>query len=328
MMRTTAPLLILLLIACAQPPQTPEPPPAPRTADEGRLVLLDDTAQQRAIRAEAVRRDSLSGSWEAPGTVAAVVLNDAARTVLFEDPALATAYVQWQQQRTIAEQVRNVLIPQRRAALQRAEDLLAHGAATAMDVTEARTALAQAEVDLATAQGGAQEQAAQLLSAGLDPEELRQGAAGTAHVVCALPEDRAAPELVVQPCAVRFRALGGGVLTGRIASIGQRIDPASRMARLRIVLRDDAGRLRAGLLATVSGAGAPVPALSVPVSALVAVQGRDHVFIEEAPGRYRRRAVETGARIGERAVILSGLAEGERVVMQGTILLKGLSFGY
>jgi hypothetical protein len=65
--------------------------------------------------------------------------------------------------------------------------------------------------------------------------------------------------------------------------------------------------------------------LVVPDSAVIALDAKPLVFVEEAPGRFRRRQVEPGRGLGGRMVIERGLEEGERVVTHGAILLSALT---
>jgi multidrug efflux pump subunit AcrA (membrane-fusion protein) len=69
-------------------------------------------------------------------------------------------------------------------------------------------------------------------------------------------------------------------------------------------------------------AAAAETAITVHPSAIVVQGDRRSVFIEESPGEYTRRAVETGTEIDGAVVIRSGLQEGERVVVRGSLLIS------
>jgi cobalt-zinc-cadmium efflux system membrane fusion protein len=51
--------------------------------------------------------------------------------------------------------------------------------------------------------------------------------------------------------------------------------------------------------------------------------GRPVVFVESAPGRFERREVATGVRAESLVAITRGVQAGERVVVDGAVLLKG-----
>ncbi len=47
------------------------------------------------------------------------------------------------------------------------------------------------------------------------------------------------------------------------------------------------------------------------------------MFLEGAPGQFERREVTIGTRSGEVVPVLSGVQVGDRVIVDGAILLKG-----
>jgi cobalt-zinc-cadmium efflux system membrane fusion protein len=51
--------------------------------------------------------------------------------------------------------------------------------------------------------------------------------------------------------------------------------------------------------------------------------GRPVVFVEQAPGRFERRPVTTGARAENLLAITQGVQAGDRVVVDGAVLLRG-----
>jgi cobalt-zinc-cadmium efflux system membrane fusion protein len=63
--------------------------------------------------------------------------------------------------------------------------------------------------------------------------------------------------------------------------------------------------------------------VAVPVGALVQMAGREAVFVEEAPGRFRAVQVQAGKRSGDWIPVLEGLSAGTRVVVDGAMLLRG-----
>ena len=67
------------------------------------------------------------------------------------------------------------------------------------------------------------------------------------------------------------------------------------------------------------------PGLVVPADAVINVGQRLLVFLDQGGGRLEPREVETGARIGEGFEILSGLAEGDRVVTSANFLVDSES---
>ncbi len=64
----------------------------------------------------------------------------------------------------------------------------------------------------------------------------------------------------------------------------------------------------------------------IPSSALISVEEKNFVFVAKSDEEFERRQVTVASARGENIVVIGGLAQGERVVSKGAMLLKGLSF--
>ena len=73
--------------------------------------------------------------------------------------------------------------------------------------------------------------------------------------------------------------------------------------------------------AAAEGGGAPAELLVVPVTAVLDTGSRRIVYIEEQPGHFAAREVALGPRAGAFYPLLSGVDEGERLVVHGAFLL-------
>ncbi len=105
---------------------------------------------------------------------------------------------------------------------------------------------------------------------------------------------------------------------GRVSAIDTRVDPVSRMLTVRSLIPNDEGRLRPGMFLTVELLHAEVTALVIPEQAIVPEQSRQYVFVVGSDSRIEKREVRTGRRRPGQVEILTGLADGERVVAEGT----------
>ncbi len=108
------------------------------------------------------------------------------------------------------------------------------------------------------------------------------------------------------------------VFRGRVASIDTRVDPVSRTVTVRAVLPNPAERLRPGMFLTVVLLREDATALVIPEQAIIPEQSRQFVFVLDAEQRVEKREVRTGRRRPGQVEILEGVAEGERVVAEGT----------
>lgn len=113
-------------------------------------------------------------------------------------------------------------------------------------------------------------------------------------------------------------AYPGETFAGTVSSVDTRIDPATRAVTVRAQIPNDAGKLKPGMLMSVELIVSEREALAVPESALVAQGDTRYVFRIDAESRAQRVEVKTGLVKPGSVEILEGLAEGDRVVSQGT----------
>lgn len=128
---------------------------------------------------------------------------------------------------------------------------------------------------------------------------------------------------------VRLDAFPEREFRGRISYIRDEVDPQSRTVRARVDLDNADGVLKPKTFAKVNlsdphlaqGTDAP-KTLAIPDSALQRDGEEQIVFVEVGPRRYERREVQLGRSGGGYVEALSGVAMGEKVVVEGTFLLK------
>lgn len=129
-----------------------------------------------------------------------------------------------------------------------------------------------------------------------------------------------------QPVAVTVTAYPGRTFQGRVAYLGEVLDPQNRTVEARVEIPNPDGALKPGMFATARiqvGGGGPALVV-VPQDAVQEVEGRRVVFVPGArPGEFRPAPVEVGETLdGGRVVIRAGLAPGARVVTAGAFALR------
>jgi Cu(I)/Ag(I) efflux system membrane fusion protein len=131
---------------------------------------------------------------------------------------------------------------------------------------------------------------------------------------------------VGQTATVRLNA-GGTTATGRVAFVYPSLDMTARTGRVRIEIANPDGALKIGQYADVSidvsGMGADV--VAVPDSSVLDSGRRQIVFIANDAGLFQPRDVTLGRRGDGMVEVLSGLSEGERIVVSGNFLLDSES---
>lgn len=113
-------------------------------------------------------------------------------------------------------------------------------------------------------------------------------------------------------------AYPGRVFVGRVSSVDSRVDPTSRSVAVRALIPNQEGALRPGMFMTVELDSESRNALVIPEEALVPEQSSQFVYVVK-DGVAAKREVTIGAREPGRVEVIAGLAQDERVVVEGTI---------
>lgn len=110
---------------------------------------------------------------------------------------------------------------------------------------------------------------------------------------------------------------------GRVERVSGIVDEATRTARLRVVVDNREGLLRAGMFARVHlDGGSSEMALVVPTEAVLEDEGRAFVFVPVEPPYFIRRPVIAGRSWGDWVEITRGLDPGDVVMARGAFMLK------
>jgi cobalt-zinc-cadmium efflux system membrane fusion protein len=245
----------------------------------------------------------------------------------------------------------------------RSQDLLAHGAVAAKDVEAAEAAYqaALAERDRSVARlrlyhgtEAGTEQAYILRSpiAGIVVEKnLNPGQEVRADQMLANATNLFAPLFVVsdptklwlqldaaetdladlqvgEKLRVVSEAFPDRVFDGRITNIGPSLDPVTRTVRVRGVVDNPDARLKAEMYVLVDvvrdEAGVAGAGVEIPSKAVFTIDNKPYLFVELAPGRFERRAVEIGTEKDGQVPVLAGVVAGQRVVTDGALLLQAV----
>jgi len=111
--------------------------------------------------------------------------------------------------------------------------------------------------------------------------------------------------------------------TGRVDYVSATIDPATRTAKVRVSMPNPGVRLKPEMFASVTLRLADVESvLTVPSRAVFVEDGRTFVYAAVGADRFVRRAVDVGANEGSECRIVGGLSAGDRVVVDGALLLR------
>ena len=142
-------------------------------------------------------------------------------------------------------------------------------------------------------------------------------------VLADMPESDIGLAKVGQPVSVETDAYPGEHFPGKLAVVGEALDPSTRRFQLRCELDSDSGRLKPEMFARVMLLGDGSRKLPrIPNSALVTQGVHSYVFVETSPGNFERRRVSLAMQGRENSYVESGLKAGERIATSGALLLN------
>ena len=247
-----------------------------------------------------------------------------------------------------------------RADLDRLRDLLEHKAVARKDVLHAEQDLAQAEAELEQAEAHASQARRRMEILGLTPGthaeqvvvraaiagkvlelnvtagEYRNDTTETVMTIADLSTVLVTSEVAEreirlvttgEQVAVELVAYPGETFSGRVTRIADTVDPRTRTIQVEAEIANAAGRLRPEMFGRIRHSHAPRSLPVVPAQAIVHGAEGTAVFVEHGPGLFERRAVVAGHATGGQTSILRGLQPGDRVVVDGAMLLTARRAG-
>lgn len=126
------------------------------------------------------------------------------------------------------------------------------------------------------------------------------------------------------PVEIRRVGREDNPIVGRVAHVGEVVDPITRTAEIRVAISNEKRLLRPGqsVTAAIRASGPSRTMLALPMTAITYIDGNPTVFVAETPERVVPTPVELGPNDGKLQGIASGLSEGQRVVTRGVFALK------
>ncbi|MCC7382242.1 MAG: efflux RND transporter periplasmic adaptor subunit, partial [Deltaproteobacteria bacterium] len=114
-------------------------------------------------------------------------------------------------------------------------------------------------------------------------------------------------------------------LSGRVDLIEPLLEESTRTTRVRLVVPNREGRLRPGQFGEVEFEIPASAGLFVPRDAVIRTGEHEYVYVATSAERFEPRVVRTGLSREGRVQVLSGVAEGDRVVTRGSFMLDSES---
>lgn len=274
--------------------------------------------------------------------------------VVIESPDATAALATQMQAESQIRQAKSALLKSQRD-LARARDLHEHGALALKDLQSAENDEVQAQGNVEQAQASADANAQRLKTLGLEPGQLSPLATARAPIAGKVMDIAVAPgeyrndtsaslmtindlqtvwmSALVPETKIRYVQVGeavraelsaypGEVYQARVIRISDTVDPQTRTIRVEAEIPNPSFHLRVGMFGQMHHMHPPVEKPAVPVAAVVETSGRSVVYVEENPGTFRERQITTGDRQNDLLPVLSGLSPGERIIVDGVMLLR------
>jgi len=127
-----------------------------------------------------------------------------------------------------------------------------------------------------------------------------------------------------QTFTIRSMNLPQQTFTGKVDFISDSLDPTTRTIKVRGSVPNSQRLLKAEMFVKAEFVLAPENGVEVSSRAVFLKGEKHYVMLEDKPGRYARKEVTVGSERAGRLIITDGLKAGQRVVVEGALLLEQL----
>ncbi len=163
-------------------------------------------------------------------------------------------------------------------------------------------------------------------------ELFRVADLSTVWVVGQIYESNFATVRVGTPAVITAPAYPGKTFSGRVSYIDPRVEPQMRTAQVRIEVGNPGEMLKLGMFVDISLGGTALaatsgqPVVTVPSVAVQMIGAKPVVYVTtDQSGVFAQREVSTGTEANGFTPVYSGLSGGEKVVTDGSFLLRAES---
>lgn len=125
-----------------------------------------------------------------------------------------------------------------------------------------------------------------------------------------------------QEAAITVSAYPERIYRGKISYISDLINQEARTVKVRAEVENKDGTLKPGMFATMKISAGDKAVIALPESAIQRNGEKSIVFIAKGDNQFEERDVDVGASFNGFHEIISGIKEGEKIVVKGTFTLK------
>lgn len=137
-----------------------------------------------------------------------------------------------------------------------------------------------------------------------------------------VPEEQSRSLAVGKTVIASIPALPGETITGKLSFVSPIVNPETRTVQARMNLSNPKGLFKPDMLASMTFESNADQRLTIPSTAVVREENKDHVFLQISPTEYLLREVELGAEVNDRRVVVRGITAQDKIVLNGAFHLN------
>lgn len=141
-------------------------------------------------------------------------------------------------------------------------------------------------------------------------------------LVAEVPEEQSASLYPGKTVFATVPALPHEPVSGKLGFVSPVVNPETRTVQARMDLPNAKGLFKPEMLASMTFESRPQRGLTIPSTAVVREENKDHVFVKAAPDTWRLREVELGPEVADRRLVLKGLGDHDEIVLDGAFHLN------
>jgi cobalt-zinc-cadmium efflux system membrane fusion protein len=137
-----------------------------------------------------------------------------------------------------------------------------------------------------------------------------------------VPEEQSRSLALGKTVVATIPAQPGESVTGKLSFVSPIVNPETRTVQARMNLSNPKGLFKPDMLASMTFESNPEQRLTIPSTAVVREENKDHVFLQISPTDYLLREVELGVETNDRRVVVRGLTTKDHIVLNGAFHLN------
>jgi len=141
-------------------------------------------------------------------------------------------------------------------------------------------------------------------------------------LVADVPEDQAAAIRVGKTVLASIPALPDSKIEGKLSFVSPVVNPETRTVQALMNLPNMQGLFKPAMMALMTFESRPEKKRTIPDTAIVREDNKDHVFVQTGPHRFVLHEVELGMETGDSRVLERGVAPHEKLVLNGAFHLN------